>query len=81
MDGHYLVRAPRPEDNVHITVSLHRDNAPPFVATLRGTRLAATVGEVARLQFVSPLAPLMVALRIRVQAIGLWLRGIRVVPR
>jgi uncharacterized protein len=81
VDGHYLVRAPRPADQVNIVMSLHRDNQPAFVATLRGTRLPATVGHVARMQLVSPLAPLMVALRIRMQGIRLWLRGVPVAPR
>jgi DUF1365 family protein len=33
------------------------------------------------MQLLSPLAPLMVALRIRVQGIALWLRGVPVVAR
>jgi DUF1365 family protein len=81
VDGHYRVRAPRPDADVHITVSLHRGTQPPFVATLRGTRRPATVGHVARMQIVAPLAPLMVAVRIRIQGITLWLRRVPVVTR
>jgi uncharacterized protein len=81
VDGHYLVRAPRPEENLDVRISLHRDNQPAFVATLRGTRRRAGVGELIRLQLVAPLAPLMGAIGIRIQGITLWLRRVPVVPR
>jgi cyclopropane-fatty-acyl-phospholipid synthase len=79
--GHYRVLAPRPDGRVDVVVSLHGNGRPAFVATLRGTRRPATVGHVARMQILSPLAPLMVALRIRIQGIRLWLRRVPVVPR
>lgn len=79
VDGHYLVRAPRPDTELDVSISLHRGNQPAFVATLRGTR--RPVRELARLQLTAPLAPLMGALGIRVQGITLWLRGLPVVPR
>jgi len=81
VDGYYLVRAPRPADDVDITVSLHREDRPAFVANMRGERRAATTREVAIMQLVSPLAPLLVAIRIRMQGIKLWLRRVPVVPR
>ncbi len=68
-------------DELDVRISLHRDNQPAFVATLRGTRRSASVGEVLKLQFVAPLAPLMGAIGIRVQGITLWLRRVPVVPR
>jgi DUF1365 family protein len=49
--------------------------------TLRGARRNASVGELLKLQFVAPLAPLMGAMGIRVQGITLWLRRVPVVPR
>jgi cyclopropane-fatty-acyl-phospholipid synthase len=79
--GQYQVLAPRPDRQVDVVVSLHGDGQPAFVATLRGTRRPATVGHVARMQILSPLAPLMVALRIRIQGIALWSRRVPVVPR
>lgn len=81
VDGHYRVRAPRPDARVHIAVALHRGTQPPFVATLRGARRSATVGQVVRMQIVAPLAPLVVAARIRMQGVLLWLRRVPVVPR
>jgi cyclopropane-fatty-acyl-phospholipid synthase len=81
VSGHYQVRAPRPDEKVDVVISLHGEGQSAFVATLRGTRRPATVRHVARMQIVAPLAPLMVALRIRIQGIALWLRRVPVVPR
>jgi DUF1365 family protein len=81
MDGYYLVQAPRPDSEVDITVALHRDHRPAFVANLRGERRPATTRQVAIMQIISPLAPLVVAMRIRIQGIQLWLRRVPVVPR
>jgi uncharacterized protein len=81
VDGYYLVQAPRPGNEVDITVALHRDHRPAFLANLRGTRRPATTKQVAIMQFISPLAPMVVAARIRIQGIKLWLRRVPVVPR
>ena len=81
VEGYYLVRAPYPDENLDVTVSLHRDNEPAFIATLRGTRRPAGVGEVLRLQAVAPVAPLMTALEFRVQNLTLWLRRVPVARR
>ena len=81
VDGYYLVRAPLPDAELDVTISLHRENQPAFVATLRGARRPANVRQVLRLQLMAPLAPLMGALGIRVQGITLWLRRVPVVPR
>jgi cyclopropane-fatty-acyl-phospholipid synthase len=81
VSGNYQVLAPRPDREVDVVVSLHGDGQPAFVATLRGTRRPATPRHVVRMQILSPLAPLMVALRIRIQGIALWLRRVPVVPR
>lgn len=75
------MRAPRPDDRLDITISLHRDDEPAFVATLRGTRRSASAAQVARLQLTAPLAPLMGALAIRTHAAALMLRGVPTVPR
>lgn len=79
--GRYQVLAPRPDRRADVVVMLHGDGQPAFVAALRGTRQPATVRHVARMQLLSPLAPLMVALRIRIQGVRLWLRKVPVVPR
>jgi uncharacterized protein len=81
VDGYYLVRAPQPDATLDVRISLHRDNQPAFVATLRGTRRRAGIPEILWLQVVAPLAPLMGALGIRIQGITLWLRRVPSVPR
>jgi DUF1365 family protein len=81
VDGYYLIRAPLPDAELDVRISLHRDNQPAFVATMRGTRRSAGIGELLKLQIVAPLAPLMGAIGIRVQGITLWLRRVPVVPR
>jgi hypothetical protein len=81
VDGYYLVRAPLPGAELDVRISLHRDNQQAFVATMRGTRRSAGIGELLKLQIVAPLAPLMGAIGIRVQGITLWLRRVPVVPR
>ena len=84
VDGYYLVRAPRPDTEVDITVALHRGQrqaSPEFIANMRGQRRPATTRQVAIMQIISPLAPWVVAARIRIQGIKLWLRRLPVVPR
>ncbi|MDT5279573.1 MAG: uncharacterized protein QOJ20_768 [Mycobacterium sp.] len=80
VDGYYLVHAPLPDAELDVRISLHRDNQPAFVATMRGTRKRASIGELLKLQIVAPLAPLIGAIGIRVQGITLWLRRVPVVP-
>lgn len=81
IDGYYLVLAPRPDAELDVRISLHRNNMPAFVATMRGTRRPASIAELLWLQVAAPLAPLMGALGIRVQGITLWLRRVPIVPR
>lgn len=81
VEGYYLVRAPQPGEELDVSISLHRDNAPAFVATLQGTRRRGTARQLVKLQLVAPVAPLMGAFWIRVQGITLWARRVPVVPR
>lgn len=81
MDGYYLVRAPRPDDGLDVTISLHRENQPAIVNTLRGIRRPATVAQVLRLQMTKPMAPQMTALSLRVQGLILRARRVPVTPR
>ncbi len=56
VDGHYRVLAPEPAEHVDVTISLHRQGHPAFVATLRGDRRVASTAEIMRLQLAAPLA-------------------------
>ena len=42
VDGHYRMSLPEPDEQLALTVSLHRPGAPPFVATVGGTSRPAT---------------------------------------
>jgi DUF1365 family protein len=75
------VNAPRPDEHLDVRISLHRENQPAFVVTMRGNRRRAGIAEILRLQLVAPLAPLMGSAGIRVQGITLWLRRVPIVPR
>jgi DUF1365 family protein len=81
VDGYYLVCAPLPEAELDVTISLHRENKPAFVATLHGVRRKASIANVLRLQMIAPLAPLMGAMWIRVQGVTLFARRVPVVPQ
>ncbi|WP_067967655.1 DUF1365 domain-containing protein [Mycolicibacter icosiumassiliensis] len=81
VEGHYLVRAPRPDAGVNVSISLYLADEPVFTATMRGTGYPATDGRVTRMQLIAPLAPLLVSVRIRLQGIALWLRRLPVVKR
>ncbi|MDX1890237.1 DUF1365 domain-containing protein [Mycolicibacterium sp. 050158] len=81
VNGYYLVRAPLPDAELDVTISLHRENKPAFVATLEGARCKASIANILRLQMVAPVAPLSGALWIRVQGVTLWARRVPVVPR
>lgn len=81
VDGYYLVRVPRPDQKLDLTMSLHRENQPALVATVRGTRRRASIGQILRLQFSAPLAPQMAAFSMRMQNLILRLRGVPVIPR
>jgi uncharacterized protein len=81
VDGHYLVQAPQPDAVLDVRISLHRDNQPAFVATLRGDRRRAGIGQILAMQIVAPVAPLMNAFSARVQATLLSMRRVPLVPR
>jgi DUF1365 family protein len=81
VDGSYLLRLPEPNDKLRLAIRLDRGDGHPFVATLSGRRVEATLPALLRLAGRHPLAPLTNSLRIRRHGISLWLRGLRVVRR
>ncbi|ADT97898.1 DUF1365 family protein [Mycolicibacterium sp. PAM1] len=80
VDGYYLVRAPEPDERLDVTVSLLRDDQPAFVATLRGTRRPAGARQIMAMQVLSPVAPLMNKMSMRVQGALLRLRRVPTTP-
>ena len=71
--GHYDLRLPLPGDDLALSVTYRRPGAEPFVASVRGTRVAASAADL--------LVTRLVAARIRFQGVRLWLRRLPVVPR
>jgi DUF1365 family protein len=81
VDGSYVMSLPEPGESVAITVELHRGEAKPFVATVRGTRRRAGVAGLLRSALRVPWVTLTVAAQIRIQGIRLWARRVPVVRR
>jgi DUF1365 family protein len=81
VSGTYRMRLPRPDDRLALTISLHRDDGRPFVATLQGRRRPATTGGLLRAAARYPLSTLVGAVLIRFQGIRLYLRRLPVIPR
>lgn len=81
VDGEYRLRLPEPGEQLLASVALRQHDAPVLTAVLRGTRRPATTGELLRLLLRYPLAPLRGTVHIRLRGIGLWLRGLPVIPR
>ncbi|MFE1467184.1 DUF1365 domain-containing protein [Nocardiopsis dassonvillei] len=81
VDGRYRLSLPEPGERLALTVALHRDGRPPLTASVHGARRPATTASLLIRALRHPLAPLVGALRIRRQGIGLYLRGLPVQPR
>ena len=83
VSGRYELRVPEIDahQRIRVSVTLTRPGHGPFTATLSGTATPATPGRVILSQLTTPLAPLVVAARIRLHGIRLWLRGLPIVPR
>ena len=79
-DGYFLLRVPAPGEHLDLTVSQHRDNHAALVATWRGERRRASLGQILLMQFTNPLAPQLTALSLRLQALVLRWRGMPSVP-
>ncbi|AVM01145.1 DUF1365 domain-containing protein [Gordonia iterans] len=76
LTGHYRLHLPEPREDgrIGLSVVLERPDEEPFLATLAGRALPVTARRVALAQVTTPLAPWVVALRIRIQGIRLWLK-------
>ncbi|WP_121751272.1 DUF1365 domain-containing protein [Streptomyces sp. E2N166] len=81
VDGRYRMRLPAPGDRLDLTVRLDRPGARPFIATVRGTRRAATPAALLRLALRHPWSTLAVSAGIRFHGIRLWLSGLPLQPR
>ncbi|WP_072807362.1 DUF1365 domain-containing protein [Rhodococcoides yunnanense] len=81
VEGEYRMRLPEPETSLALSIVLERDDSPPFVANVVGSRRAASTRALIRAACAVPLAPLRVVLQIRWQGIRLWARGLPIRPK
>lgn len=81
VDGEYRMKLPEPGDTARLSIVLQRPEGRPFVASVVGSRLPASNGNIVRMLLDIPMAPLRVSIQIFYQGIGLWLRRLPVQPR
>ncbi len=79
--GHYSMRLPEPAAGLDLHITLHPPGGSAFTASVRGTRRDARGPGMLRLLLGRPLPTFVVAARIRLQGIRLYLRGLPVIPR
>ncbi|WP_019972372.1 DUF1365 domain-containing protein [Mycobacterium sp. 141] len=80
--GEYRLHVPEPDRQLQIAVHLRNPaGSTVFSATMTGRVHAADTATVLRALVAVPLAPLVVAVRIRWQGMRLWARGLPVVAR
>jgi DUF1365 family protein len=72
---------PEPGDRLALTVALHRPEGPPFVASVRGRRRAATTAGLLALAARHPWSTAAVTARIHAQGLKLYARGLPVARR
>jgi cyclopropane fatty-acyl-phospholipid synthase-like methyltransferase/DUF1365 family protein len=81
VDGYYRMSVPEPGKRLALNITLHRPQARPFTASVRGVRRPATLRAVLATALRRPLETYLVRALITKHGIGLWRKGLRVVPR
>lgn len=81
VDGGYRMRLPLPDRRLDLAVHLERAGSPAFTATVRGRRTDATTRQLLRTALRHPWSTAAVSAAIRRHGIGLYLQGLRVLPR
>ncbi|MCP2249163.1 DUF1365 domain-containing protein [Lentzea aerocolonigenes] len=76
VDGHYVMRLPKPGDQLSVTIALRQNGKTTFSVTMRGERSRGL-----RLLLRRPLMPQRVSALIRRHGIALYLRRLPIVPR
>ncbi|WP_231114989.1 DUF1365 domain-containing protein [Lentzea aerocolonigenes] len=76
VDGHYVMRLPRPGSRLSVTIALRQNGKTTFSATMKGTR-----GTGLRMLFRRPLMPQRVSALIRRHGIALYFKRLPIVPR
>ncbi|MDR3663357.1 MAG: DUF1365 domain-containing protein [Mycobacterium sp.] len=83
VSGRYVLRTPEPtRDRLSVTIRLHDlSGGLILTAAWTGSIHPARTATVLRATLTAPLAPLMVAARVRWQGVRLWARGLPLQPR
>lgn len=81
VSGRYEMSLPEPAEQLRLVITLHHDDGPPFVASVRGTGRPATTAVLLHALARNPGASVGVAAKIRVQGVKLWFRRLPVVRR
>lgn len=81
VDGSYRMTLPEPGQRLALTITLHRGDDPPFVASVRGTRRGAGPSALLRAAARHPWSTAAVTTRIHWQGVRLYARGLRVAAR
>lgn len=79
--GHYVMRLPKPGNQLSVTIALRQNGKTPFSASMRGTGRPATPRELARLLVRMPLMTHRVSALIRRHGIALFLRRLPITSR
>jgi cyclopropane fatty-acyl-phospholipid synthase-like methyltransferase/DUF1365 family protein len=81
VDGYYRMSVPEPGERLSITITLHRSDEPPFVASMRGVGRPLTRSRLLALATTRPLATYAVRAGITWHGIRLYRKGLPVVRR
>ena len=81
VDGGYRMSLPEPGPRLRLSVVLERPDGASFAASVQGRRQPATRLGLLRASVRHPWPTVAVSVRIRIQGIRLFLRGLPIVPR
>ena len=76
VDGHYVMRLPKPGNELSVTIALRQNGKTTFSATMKGTRSTGL-----RMLLRRPLMPQRVSALIRRHGIALYFKRLPIVPR
>lgn len=81
VSGTYRMSLPEPDERLALTITLHRPEGPPFVASVDGRRRLPGRAGLLGLALRHPGATIAVATKIRWQGVRLWARRLPVINR
>ncbi|MFD9705460.1 DUF1365 domain-containing protein [Lentzea sp. NPDC059081] len=76
VDGHYVMKLPKPGNHLSVTIALRQNGKTTFSATMKGERSSGL-----RMLLRRPLMPQRVSALIRRHGVALYLRRVPIIPR